>query len=131
MKLKNFTFWIEQYLFDIPASLFHELCHWIVAFVTYLLGFNEFPTIVLDRWPSFNINPDNTISIWSIKMHVAYTGWNDLSFRLIVLAPAIGTILLFIFSPYWLWVYYLARISRFWLSVNDVNQLKQGLKALK
>jgi hypothetical protein len=35
--------------------------------------------------------------------------------------PAIGVILLFIFTPWWCWLFYIANMPQLWISINDYH----------
>lgn len=121
MKLKLFLFYIEGYLIEFPLYYLHELSHWLLALVTFLLGINSFPVIKIIRKYKIVINDDNTTSSYSWHMQVSYSCNEDNKWLcpLISCSPAIMTVLLFIYSPYWLYPLYLSKISTLWLSVSD------------
>lgn len=125
---KRIAFYIEYYVINAPLYIYHELTHCVPLVFTWLYGLNTFPQIIIDRYPSYTVNEeDNVISTSSFKMHVSYI--NHFEFKWIdwvsAAMPLIGTLFLFVISPYYLYPYYLSNIQTIWLSVSDIRDLQK------
>ncbi len=124
MKIKYLLFYVETYLLNLPCYIIHELCHWLFLLPLSMIGLVSMPTIKMDRLASYSINGDES-STWSFKMSVCYKNYFDIDWinRLCSIMPALGTIALFIVSPFYLYPYYLSQINTLWMSVGDINKM--------
>lgn len=117
-----------------PLYIYHEIMHCLPLVITWIMGLNTFPEIVITQYPSYHINDDNSVATSSFRMHVSYInhfGFKWLCF-LTTIMPLFGTLFLFIISPYYLYPYYLSNIQTLWLSVGDIRDLKAiGMKPPK
>lgn len=123
MRANVIALYIEQYTIVLLLCFIHELSHWIVAFFTFCLGMNTFPVIVIKRWFHCEVNEDDSIS--SSSHHLAVNFRYDKDFEFIVpvicLAPALTTVLLFIYSPFWILPLYVCNLSTLWISTSDMR----------
>ena len=127
MKLKILTFYISEYVFVFPLYYLHELSHWFVALIFYILGTNlMFPTITVERWYKVEITGKTTTSSTSFYMYIQtqVRNRNYLTSILVTSAPAFLTVVLFIISPWYLCLIYCNNLSVLWLSVGDVTSLE-------
>lgn len=131
---KNVLWLIEQYVFEIPLAFFHELTHWVFCVITWLLDINTFPKIVVVRWPTRCVNSDDTTSTSSIRTHVSYRFYGrvkSLHIMMCSMMPIVGMAALFYFSPWFMWIYYLANINTLWLSVDDTRKVRGYFKLVE
>lgn len=126
---KHYLQYFEAYVLNLPCYLIHELSHYIVALL--MIPFlNSFPKFVINNLYHNKITNDMFVSTKSHNMHININSNCRFSLQifLITFSPAITTILLFIYSPYWLYPYYLCNISTLWLSVGDYRYCKKYIK---
>lgn len=126
MKLKKLTFYISEYVFVFPLYYLHELSHWLIALIFYILGTNHiFSTITIKRLYKIEITGDNTSESTSHHMYITTSvhNRNYITSILITSAPAFMTIILFIISPWWLCLIYCNNLSVLWLSIGDINSI--------
>lgn len=124
--MNRYTFhkYLVGYFFELPAYIFHEYCHWVIAVIGWILSINTFPTVHVDRYFKVEVSNKGTMTdSWS--MYVLYNtyGCNTFFSFLVSIAPAIGTILLFIISSWYLDIMYLTQISSLWLSMGDIKKI--------
>lgn len=133
MKIKIIIFYIKQALIDIPCLLIHECSHWIFSFLTFCIGLNTFPKIEIIRWPTIDIKESGNVNINSIHGYVTMMQPNRFEIHTVIstFMPVITTILLFIFSPYFMWIYYIAGIETLWLSGGDINYINKYFELRK
>ena len=122
--MKKYLYYIES-SFNFPCYMFHELCHWIFYFITWLLGFNSFPVIIIDRWYKYDcvkmVNGVECVHTLSIYAYVNFNTSYKLIARIGAFMPVIGIVLLILFSPWYMYFYYLSQISSLWLSTSDTR----------
>jgi len=135
MKLdKLLPHYIKAYIIDLPCIIFHELCHYIVAVIIWCLGLApSFPTMQITRWFRLEYKDDCNFTAYnwcaSVTNHYYTTSLSIFANILITIAPAIGCILLFIFSPWYIYPFYIANINWLWLSADDAQQICDYFKS--
>lgn len=135
-KLKLYLQYLEGYCGNYVCSIIHEISHYVPAVIFYFLGLiDTFPKLEINgRFTITLRNPEDTgYYIMNVSMSVNYSQRIEYPIvNLIVTAmPAITTILLFWFSPWWLCLYYLSNISTLWLSVKDSRDIYHHLNLIK
>jgi hypothetical protein len=119
----------KYYLSEFPCCLFHEFCHWVFMIPFWMLGVSTFPRLTISRYANWEIN--NTQSGHCIESHdmcinynipnIDKNPWTQWIIRIDCIMPAIGVILLFIFTPWWCWLFYIANMPQLWISINDYH----------
>ena len=130
IQIKQLIFYISYFIPELIATLTHELSHYIVAVILYPINDTEFPKLVFTQIAKYKFNADNSTSTYSFRAHVTYNGYvtytSFVILKLIVVAPAITTIALFIFMPWYVCLFMLPLLNSLWLSLSDVDQLKMS-----
>lgn len=124
---KVFFYYVQGYLIELPATFIHELSHYLVTFIFFLLGMCDFPTMhFTKRFECIMTSPGCT-STNSWYAHVKFRGPDTCRWRLLIInaAPAFTTIALFIFSPWYLYPVYLSCISTLWMSTSDMDVVER------
>lgn len=133
MQIRKLTWFIINYIPEFIFGMYHEICHWIVAFIFYILGINDLPSINIKRNASIQFNNDNSTSTYSWMMNITYESYGDtqqtLPNVLVTLAPLFGTILLFYVSPWYLWLFYVPYLDQISLSLGDNIQIEAYIKS--
>ena len=138
---KSVLLFIEWYICNLPAYLFHELSHWMFVFLCWCLGFvDTFPKLIVIRWARWKINDSEGDDICRTEIETHHMGItftvNDRYKRMVInkiscIMPGITTILLFVFSPKFMWIYYITQINTLWLSVKDIRDIRSVKSKLK
>jgi len=125
--MKKIFFYIETYVSNFPCYLAHEISHIIFVFIFWIFGINSFPKMIWKRKASMTINKDLTTSMQSTYLFVQYTSYfkNRIPLLIVSASPALLTILLFIFSPWYMYLYYIANINTLWMSVGDTVKCQE------
>lgn len=135
LKLKDKIQWLDTYAGHFVCNYFHEISHWVAALFFYCIGLtNNFPKITIATKPEVQRDDErNCYRIWESNMYVnvEYTGNKPITLLIITLMPAVTTVLLFWFSPWYLWLYYLGNIGTLWLSVKDTKDVYFHIEEIK
>lgn len=126
--MKQFIFYITYYIPDILCGLFHEFSHWTIFLIGWILRCNSFPIIYVDRLPQRTVNKDLSTNTKTSYMYVDIEMYNNsfltnLIFFYAVIAPALFTIILYLISPWYMWLLYTPYLDRLWMSESDINSL--------
>lgn len=126
----NKIYYINGYTIDLICVVIHEISHWIVALLFYLLRLivNKssalFPTIHCIQ--QFSVE-ENCIKDWS--MHVKMQG-NNFEIFLVCIAPVFTTVILLVISyqiNIYLFLLILTKVETLWLSESDYKNIKETL----
>lgn len=136
MKFKIILYHLNEYLFSLPATIFHELCHWIIAMIFYCVGLiNSVPKIRITEWHLIE-EEGSYVSTKSMSACVYYS--TTLSPKLdilvngiVAIAPAFGVITLMLFCPWYINILLFNRITTLWLSIGDIERVNKMLKVNK
>lgn len=130
MEIRKIIFYVQQIIIAFPCLLFHELCHYIWAVISFYLLQNSFPYIKIDSYPKFYRNDmgTNTTIGASASVNFSTSNKNNLMHIIGTAMPAVGTICLFIFSPWYIWIYYIAGLDSLWLSLSDSDRIVKYFK---
>lgn len=124
--MKRMLFYTECYGFNMPASFFHEACHWVWYFALYLLGLNSLPRIRVSRWYSIRDNGDGTchqtMMYTYVWMGTSWYGDASVVNKVGLAMPVVGLALLVLLSPWQLDFYYLSQINTLWMSHSDIDK---------
>lgn len=130
MIIKKLIFFLEYNILNLTSLIIHELSHYIVALLGFILSINSFPVLNITKVAKYKVNDDGTTNTQSWSGNVTFNSDNSyLSFifvKLITLAPAITTVLLLIYSPMLIKVLVICNLQTLWLSVGDVRDLKES-----
>lgn len=131
--MKQLTFKIQAYCSEFPCYLFHELTHFLFVVCAWAFGYSSFPKLIIDRLAYANIEPNGDMQTFSFTMRVTYsTPKRYIIFPLLVcISPMVGTLFLFIISPYWLWLFYIANINTLMLSGGDIVEINKRILTIK
>ena len=127
MQITKFLCFIEQYIFQFVFTCIHELSHYVFALYFWAIGAITFPKWNWTRKASIIIQNDRSITSFGHSMDISYNSPRNLRFmRYIIIpcSPAVFTIILFIISPWYLWIFYLSHISILWMSIYDMDKVK-------
>ena len=125
--------WGITITFEILFSLYHELWHWLFTHLFKFLTLGDLEKIRFNitGFPKIEDNGEG-FTTYSVCMEVEYYSTskftNSFGSILITFAPVIGVIFLFIVSPWWIYPLYLSNLNTFWLSSDDIKQIKNYLK---
>lgn len=125
--MKKKLFYLEYYLCNLPFYIYHELCHYIILIMTFLLALNSFPKLIITQWAycEYCTKDDNLRTQHSFKMHVSYINYWDFEWldKICAFMPIPGLVILFWISPWYLYPYYLSHINTLWLSEGDIKTI--------
>lgn len=99
------------------------------------MGYNDPPTMHITRYYKAEYNDTGGMNIYEFSGSVNY-GYDASTQDITIISgftaigPAIGLLLLFIFSPWWMDLLYICNFNRLWLSRGDVDQIKAAAKVL-
>ena len=133
---KVFLYYVQAYLFLLPAYIVHELSHWLIAFFWWLVLFKwityTIPTIHIDEVYKIKIDDENNISLFNWSMYIECNFTNNIERFTVYLAPAISTILILFFTVYFgyyaIFIYFLSNVATIWLSIDDTEKLQNVIK---
>jgi len=133
MKFKIFLYHAHEWIFTFPATMFHELCHWIVAFLFYCVDLIVgMPKIKITEWHKISWD-ENRVYTQTMSAQVSYetqlsSKLTDIVVGIGAIAPAVGIILLMYFCPWYVNIIIFSKITTFWPSISDLEQFNKIFK---
>lgn len=123
--------WGLNSVFRFFFVLYHEFWHWLAAIIIQSLTGGELDSVRLEitSYPSLDTNESDGFTTSTGGMRVSYMTNERFTTsslnKLIIFAPVIGVIVLFLISPWQSWFFYLPYIEDMWLSASDIKTLQK------
>jgi len=93
-------------------------------------GQGGFPKLKIKSYPKAEEN-DNRLIIYGWEMEVQHIGDTEWIIKAIALAPAIGLVILLVYSPWYMWLFYISNIDTLGLSASDWNRFCRTSQTVK
>jgi len=120
---------------NVTSSVIHEMGHYIPAVILWCFGLiATFPKMKLVSPLKITIDEEgDSYRIESVSMYVYYQTRGDRPVVNLItgIGPAVLVVLLLIFSPWYMYLYYICNISVLWLSPQDSKDIIQSWKEIK
>ncbi len=121
--------WTVYTILDFLFVMYHEMWHYFAAKIVQFCTFGDVWDIRMQvsKYPSVEFNNDQ-MTMHRIGAQIIFTHPNTLDnkwLKFITVAPAVGCIVLFLLSPWYMWLLYIPYMDMLWLSASDVFKLTE------
>lgn len=121
--------WAVNVFLESLLMIYHEFWHWLFAHCMRIFTLGDIHNIIftIKEYPRIERNNIGGFTKYSPTMCITYISTikhlKSTESKIVTFAPAIGTIILFLLTPWWMYPLYLSHINSLWLSLGDVDKL--------